>query len=121
MNNKSEHTANASSTHLNGAPAPEPSSLPVAGPAKMLKVSKRTAGAIRQGIEHANAAAVAVQIAEDRLKQARQAFQSVANTNQGYVVALIEDGGQRPEDYGNFGLWEEGGEIYLRATPAAGN
>ena len=47
---------------------------------KMIKVSKRTAAALRIGIEQANAAVAAVQAADDRLKQARQALQSISGT-----------------------------------------
>ena len=103
---------------VNGAPATETAS-PQAGPPapKMVKVSKRTAAALRVGIEAGNAAMAAVRSAEDRLQLARQTLQSVAGTNQGYVVALIEDAGHKPEDFANFGIWEQDGEMYIRATP----
>ena len=102
---------------VNGAPNPAPS--PASAPApKMVKISKRIAAALRVGIDQGNLALAAVQAAEDRLKQARQALQSVASTNQGYVVALLEDAGQKAEDFANFGVWEENGEMYIRATPA---
>jgi hypothetical protein len=93
----------------NGAPAPEKP--------KMVEVSKRTAAALRLGIEHGNAAAAAVQAAEERLQQARLALQSIASTNQGYVVALIQDAGEKPEAFANFGIWEENNKTYIRAAP----
>jgi hypothetical protein len=108
---------------VNGAPtpgvAPAPANPAEAMPDKttMIHVSKRTANALRMGIEQANAAAAAVRVAEERLQQSRQALQSIAGTNQGYFLALIEDAGKKPEDFANFGIWEQDGEFYIRATP----
>ena len=107
----------ASKTAGKGA-APNGAPTPASEKPKMVEVSKRTAAALRLGIEHANAAAAAVQAAEERLQQARQALQSIASTNQGYVVALIQDAGEKPEDFANFGIWEENDKTYIRATPA---
>ena len=83
----------------------------------MIKVSKRIAAALRIGIEQANAAVAAVHAAEDRLHQAKLGLQAVAGTNQGYVAALIEDGGFKLEDFANFGIWEDSGQSYIRAAP----
>ena len=95
--------------------------VPASAPApaqNMIKVSKRTAAALRIGIEQANAAHAAVQAAEERLRQAKQALQAIAGTNQGYLAALIEDAGFKLEDFANFGVWEDAGESYIRAAPA---
>src|ERR1019366_1499976 len=94
-----------------------PASAPAPAP-NMIKVSKRLATALRIGIEQANAAHAAVQAAEERLRQAKQALQAIAGTNQGYLAALIEDAGFKFVDFANFGVWEDAGESYIRAAPA---
>lgn len=87
---------------------------------QMVKVSKRTAAALRIGIEQGNAAHAAVQTAELALKQAKQTLQVITGTNQAYVAALIEDGGCRLEDFAAFGIWEDEGVSYIRAMSPTG-
>jgi hypothetical protein len=105
---------------VNGAPteaAQQAQAQAMPDKAAMIHVSKRTANALRVGIEQGNAAMMGLRAAEERLQQARQTLQSVAGTNQGYLMALIEDAGKKPEDFANFGIWEQDGEFYIRATP----
>ena len=93
--------------------------VPVSPAPTMIKVSKRTAHALRIGIEQSNTANAAMKLAEERLNQAKQALQAIAGTNQGYLAALIEDAGFKLEDFANFGIWEDAGESYIRAAPAS--
>ena len=92
---------------------------------KQVKLTKRTAAAMQANIQQINslsavaqgaqlAAEAAVQVA----RKAQEQVQAAATTHQSHLTALIEDAGFKPEEFANYGIFEENGEFYLRANAA---
>lgn len=79
---------------------------------RQIKLSKFTAQALRATTQRLNALAAQVQAEKAR-------FDEAAGIHQQHLSAIIQDGGYKVEEFGTYGLWDENGDTYLRATPQA--
>jgi osmotically-inducible protein OsmY len=88
-----------------------------------ITISKRTAAALTNNMQQINmlnavaqGARQTAQAAVDVANKAQEQVQSASAAHQEHVAALIEDAGEKLEDYQKYNVVEDGGEYYLRAT-----
>lgn len=77
---------------------------------KQIKLSKFTAQAL-QGTTRQ------VRQLFEKAKSAQEQFETAASIHREHLIALIQDADYKAEDFANYSIVEDGGEVYLRANP----
>lgn len=91
---------------------------PAANGAPKIRISRNIAAALRAGMEQTRLAEAAAAAAKERYDTAQNTLQAIASTHQAFLLALIQDAGMQPDDFRQFGFFEEHGEVFLRPLPS---
>lgn len=75
---------------------------------KQVRITRRMAAVISSGVNTINDLGVELKNVEQRIKLA-------AHMQNNLLIAVVEDAGLNPADFKNYAVWEDNGEMYLRA------